>query len=88
MMCYELCKFSLNDDMFLKYKPSEIAAASCILSINIFKKEEIDSQNGKQGKQPFLEDCKEKSGMFYLNTRIWNNHRVVSITGYTIEMIK
>lgn len=42
MMCNEICKFSLNDDMFLNYRPSQIAACSVILSINIFKKEEMD----------------------------------------------
>lgn len=42
MMCYEICKFSLNDDLFLNYRPSQIAACSVILSINIFKKEEIE----------------------------------------------
>lgn len=39
MMSYELCKFSLNENMFLKYKPSVIAACSVLLSINIFEKE-------------------------------------------------
>jgi hypothetical protein len=42
MMCYEICKFSLNDDLFLSYMPSQIAACSVILSINIFKKEEME----------------------------------------------
>ena len=38
MMSYELCKFSMNDDMFLNYKPSVIAACCVLLSINIFNK--------------------------------------------------
>jgi len=40
-MCYELCKFSLNEDLFLSYKPSLIAASAMILSINIYKIEEF-----------------------------------------------
>jgi len=40
LMSYELSKFSLNEDLFLKYKPSVMAACSVILSINIFKKDE------------------------------------------------
>ena len=53
MMCNEICKFSLNDDMFLNYRPSQIAACSVILSINIFKKEEMDYYQDKgQGQQP------------------------------------
>ena len=43
MMSYELCKFSLNEEIFLKYKPSMIAACSVILSINIFENEEGSS---------------------------------------------
>ena len=41
MMSSEISKFSLNDEKFLNYRPSQIAACSVILSINIFKKEEI-----------------------------------------------
>lgn len=62
MMCQEICKFSLNDEMFLNYKPSQIAACSVILSINIFKKEERDyyKEKGTAGKQSeFLTVAKE-----------------------------
>lgn len=53
MMCNEICKFSLNDEMFLTYRPSQIAACSVILSINIFKKEERDyyKEKGNGGKE-------------------------------------
>ena len=38
-MAYQICKFQLNDVSFLDYRPSEIAAASVILSINIFEED-------------------------------------------------
>jgi hypothetical protein len=38
-MAYQICKFQLNDVSFLDYRPSEIAAASLILSINIFEED-------------------------------------------------
>jgi len=44
-MSFELCKFSLNNEKLLKYKPSEIAACCVILSINIFKKEDCSTDN-------------------------------------------
>merc|ERR1712072_535912 len=81
MMCYEICKFSLNDDKFLLYRPSQIGACSVILSINIFKKEETDinkESKDKSGKEPFLEPALENPKKFYLNTKIWNNPKVVS----------
>lgn len=65
MMCNEICKFSLNDEMFLNYKPSQIAACAVILSINIFKKEERDYYNEKGnsssslGQGQFLRIAKE-----------------------------
>jgi hypothetical protein len=37
-MSFQICKFQLNDARFLKYKPSNIAACSVILSINIYEK--------------------------------------------------
>jgi hypothetical protein len=38
-MAYQICKFSQNDSMFLKYRPSQLAAASSIISINIFERD-------------------------------------------------
>ena len=45
IMSNELCKFSLNEDKFLNYNPSLIAACSVILSINIFKREDCSLDN-------------------------------------------
>lgn len=30
----------------------------------------------------------DKNGIVYLNTEVWNNPRIVGITGYSIEMLK
>jgi len=43
IICEQLCRFQLNYSTFLKYKPSQLAAAIAIISINILKKTEIDS---------------------------------------------
>jgi len=85
MMSFELCKFSLNENMFLKYKPSVMAACSVLLSINIFRKEECSTTSSEK---QFLEISKENPEKFYLNTKIWNNAKVIGCTGYTIEMLK
>ena len=38
-MCYQICKFQLTDSEFLAYRPSEIAASSVIISINIYRRD-------------------------------------------------
>lgn len=53
-----------------------------ILSINIFEED-----NQKSGKSTFFKKVGKK-GLKELNTDIWNNERVVSISGYTITDIK
>lgn len=42
-ICEQLAKFQLNYSVFLKYKPSQIAACIVILAINLAKKNEIMS---------------------------------------------
>ena len=48
-MSYQICKFQLNDGQFLIYRPSEIAACSVIISINIYKRdqEKYDAEHNK-----------------------------------------
>lgn len=38
-MTDQICKFALNDAHFLKYRPSQLAAAATILNINIFRRD-------------------------------------------------
>jgi len=85
MMSFELCKFSLNENKFLKYKPSVMAACSVLLSINIFRKEECSTTSTDK---QFLDISNENPEKFDLNTKIWNNAKVSGCTGYTIEMLK
>ena len=90
MMSYEICKFSLNDEKFLNYKPSQIAACAVILSINIFKKEEIDynNENGTSGaRSDFLQKAKENPKKYYLNTQIWSNAEVEKASGYKMAQL-
>ena len=89
MMCIEICKFSLNDEMFLNYKPSQIAACCCLLAINIFKKDELD-YNKKMGNDitwyNFIKCAKENPAKFYINTFIWNKD-VEKASGYTLASL-
>lgn len=66
-MSFQIAKFQLNEAKFLDYRASQIAAASCILSINIF---EEDAQKTK--KTGFFNKTNKK-GVKLLNTDIWNN---------------
>jgi len=79
-MGFQICKFQLNDARFLDYRPSQIAACSMILSINIFE-EDNQKNNPTFFKKP-------KNGKKELNTDIWNNEDVTSISGYSINDLK
>lgn len=57
-MAYQICKFQLNDARFLNYKPSLIAACSCILAINIYEKDKEQYNN-----KGFFANCKYQNGL-------------------------
>ena len=38
-MSYQICKFQLNDSKFLEFRPSQIAACSIIIAINIYERD-------------------------------------------------
>jgi hypothetical protein len=50
-MSYQICKFQLNDSKFLDYRPSQIAAAAVLISINIVKR---DEERAKKSPQSFF----------------------------------
>ena len=79
-MAFQVCKFQLNDAQFLEYRPSEIAACSVILSINIYEEDCISQNDG------VFFDGKIK-GLLELNTNIWSDS-VVASTGYSLEQLK
>jgi hypothetical protein len=54
-MTYQMCKFTLNEPVFLNYQPSMIAACAVILCANInMRDKEFYESTGvfKQGKVP------------------------------------
>ena len=83
-MSYQICKFQCNDASFLKYRPSVIAASAIILAINIYERDLEKYQH----KNFFVESKVSPEGLMELNTNIWNNHNVHSLTGYSIEDIR
>ena len=83
-MSFQICKFQCNDAQFLKYRPSVIAACAIILAINIYERDLEKYQN----KNFFVNSKVSAEGLMELNTQIWNNHNVHSLTGYAIDDIK
>lgn len=81
-MGFQICKFQLNEALFLDYRPTQISAAAVILSINIYEEDQPKEQNDKFFKNQIK--GKQKT----LNVDIWNNEEVTAITGYTISDIK
>ena len=79
---YQILKFQLNDATFLNYRPSQIAAAACIIAINIYEENMEHNE--------FFKDIKSNDDietMKELNTSIWNNHEVVDASGYSIDTL-
>jgi hypothetical protein len=82
-MSYQICKFQLNEALFLNFRPSMIAACAVIISINIFEK--IEEQSNPTG---FFQSCRVSNGLIEMNTYIWNNATVHELTGYSIVDLK
>ena len=82
-MSYQICKFQLNDSMFLEYRPSQIAAAAVLISITIFKR---DEERVTKPKVSYFK--KDVEGYQLFDTDIWNNPEIVKSTGYSIEFLK
>lgn len=59
--------------------PSQIAACSLILSINIY---ELDAE--KSQPTGFFKNCMSHNGLLRLNTDIWNNQSMHELSGYSI----
>lgn len=76
-MAYQICKFQLNDANFLKFRPSQIAACSCIISINIFEEAERNWN--------FFKHAPKSPKAGELNTAIWNNEKMCTTTGYSMD---
>ena len=82
-MAYNICKFQLNDARFLIYKPSNIAACSVILAINIYEKDNEKFRSSSISNVQY-----HRTGYLDLNLDIWNNSNVHQLTGYTLEDLK
>lgn len=54
-ICEQLSRFQLNYSVFLKYKPSQIAACVVILSINLAKKNELMKESQSNTSSPSRE---------------------------------
>lgn len=66
-MSYQICKFQLNDSMFLDYRPSQIAAAAVLISINIYNRDEEIEKEKKGSGDPsnsFFQKNKEGNRIF------------------------
>lgn len=97
-MSFQMCKFSLNDAKFLAYRPSQIAACACIISINVYEEDELKSNGYKKSQSSFFngtptppssrEDKANHVEYLWLKTDIWNNEEVFNTTHYSFQDIK
>ena len=103
-MALQILTLSLVDEKLLNYRASQIAASAAILAINIFmvQKElkegrtdssgdsffavnQVNGASASNNKQP---NIRKRGDKRILNTSIWNNFKISSQSGYTIEMLK
>lgn len=103
-MALQILTLSLVDEKLLNYRASQIAASAAILAVNIFmvqkelKEGRTDSSgssffavnNSAQHNKPSAQSniLRKRGDKRILNTSIWNNFKVSSQTGYTMEMLK
>ena len=92
----QILTLSLVDQKLLNYSPSQVAASSIIVAINIYMVQN-ELKEGKSDQDPssffyikknerhFMQKASEKR---LLNTDVWNNFMVSSQTGFSIEMLK
>ena len=93
-MALQILSLSIVNHKLISFRPSQIAACSLIIALNIYtaqkhiRKEQIVEkskiaffQNGHTGAKP-------ETDKLIMNTNIWNNIKVAGETGYTIKMIK
>lgn len=82
-MAFQICKFQLNDAKFLSYRPSQIAACACVLSINIYEEDQM-----RHGLKKDFFGLTKNDSLLELNTKIWNNEEVFYTTNYSIDHLK
>ena len=74
-MTFQICKFTMNEPVFLNYRPSVIAACAIIISVNIYMRDkEAHDSTGvfKDGKVPFRND----DSFFLLSSRFSLKNRI------------
>ena len=101
-MTFQICKFTMNEPVFLNYRPSVIAASAIILCANIHMRDkEAHESTGvfKNGKVPTENDessfslsstlsSLDQKPLLRVNTQIWNNQKVKENTGYPYTALK
>ena len=102
-MTYQICKFTMNEPVFLKYRPSMIAACAVTLCANIYKRDKESYESTgvfAQGDSPTANEAsffrlssdlsrsKQSTPLLRFNTQVWNNQQVLKVTGYTYTAIK
>ena len=79
-LAQDISKFATNDSFFLGHWPSTLAASSVIISINIYERDNSPASISKTQKNA--------KDLLTFNIQMWNNIKMVSMTGLTIEVLK
>lgn len=76
--CHRILKFQLKFAVFLKYRPSEMAACAVIIASNYHEKcREVATEGEASGFALALDDC-----------TIWFDKEIVDASGYTSEHLQ
>jgi len=101
-LTFQMCKFTMNDPYFLKYRPSMIAACAVIICSNIYMRDKESYESTgvfAKGTMPTANDksyfcltsdlsCSKRTVLLQVNTQVWNNQQVLEVTGITYKALK
>ena len=93
---HKITMLAMNDSSFLSCRPTILAASSIIISINIYKNDELRKICTRSSTEEImtesfentLSDFKNEDKLLRLNTDMWNNLKILSATGLTIETLR
>ena len=100
-MTYQICKFAMNEPVFLNFHPSMIAACAAIICANIYERDkESFEMSGiySHGKKPTENDqsffqlstrlSANQNQLLRFNSTVWNKKEIVLVTGYSYTSLK
>lgn len=90
-LAVQICVIQLIESKFLRFRQSQMTACAILISYNIIKKDQayakLKLKNDGRSEQEFPLQF-GRIGLFDFDASIWNNSKVVTLTGYSFNQLK